>query len=1244
MKLYSPLLLAGMLTLAVPAQGQLPHETAQLRLGKLLPSDSVRVFIEYPEYEPLDAASVRRLKVAGFEASEHVQFDAVRSVMRGEHYMDVAFVPVVKKQGKWLRLTNYELRTEIVGPKLSPAARHIVAANQHLTAVQRYAAHSVLAQGKWVKIRVSKEGIYQLSDAQLSKMGFADPSKVKLYGYGGRPLPDVFTFEGDDALIDDLNEVPLYRRQGSVLFFAEGLTSWYGKGKFLHNTFANYSYYFLTEGEAPATFNTLELPAEAGKEVSQVTANALYDNDAFVWYGGGRDFYDSKDLQGGVNFKLDLPGHVGGECKVYYDVSAKNSSGMTYITITPPSGSDVKCSIGSYGEGESARGYRGSFNAELGNEARFMVNATGTGRLNYLYTQFQQQLSTAFTAAPFNGGSKGSVTLNVSGANANTRVWQLGNASNPVAELPGQLQGDVYRAQAADGNKRFVLVDVSRTYDSPEVVGNVVNQDLHADAAIDYIIIVPTSGKLTEQAERLAEAHRQRNGLRVKVVNAGQLYNEFSSGTPDAAAYRRYLKMLYDRAENYSDAPKYLMLFGDCAYDNRMITSEWKGTNPDDYLLAYERNDEENRQNAVYSIGTLRSYVTDDYYAYLDDAEGVNFTQEKIDLGVGRFVCHTSEDAKWLVDQTLRYMNNEQVGSWKNRMWAIGDTGDDNMHMHDALSVARQTEAAANENFRLHYIFPDIYTVTQSAKGPVYPEATQKIKQSMQQGALIFNYNGHGSPDRMSHKFFLEKPDMLANISESLPVWVFASCEITPYDQAMTDMGRNALFAPNGPAVAVVCAARSVFSNYNRAINRGFVKYAFAKDSDGKRYTMGDALRLTKCELIANTAGDKQAIGLDRTINKMKYVLLGDPALALSYPDSGIRIDSINGKPVTPDLFSHLPIGDVVSFSGYVNADVKAGMPDQNFNGTLTGTVFTPKQTLHCKGYGNNYEDPIIYSDYTQTLFEGSVPVTNGRFKLQFMVPRGIPFSTEKALLSLYAVNEDHSSELNGSYTGFCLNGTSSQAITDSIGPDVYLYLNTPDFVDGATVGTDAVFYASVSDSSAISMVSGNLGHDMELWFDNDPSTLITMNDHFNFDYSSYSKGLVEYPLNNLTPGRHTLSFRVWDVYDNSTTAKLAFRVNPNGTPDFDVQSTLDAPTESTRFITTFVAAAEAKTEITTEVFNVAGMRVWHQSQRVPAGNGTASLDWNLTDYAGNRLERGVYLYRSKVGKRETKTKKLIIR
>lgn len=1234
------------LLLALPLSAQDIQEVRQFNLGELLPTDSVSFVIEFPEFKELTKAEVRQLQEQGFTAKENVEFSVTRSMSRGKTYAQVSYVPVVLKGKRWMRMTNYDLKPVISGPKLSAAAKLSVMATTLATNSSRYAAHSVLASGKWVKIRVPNEGIYQLTTAQLQSAGFSDPSKVKLYGYGGRLLPDRFTFTGSDALIDDLNEVPLYRRDGSVLFFAEGLTRWTSTTTFQTNTFSQYSYYFLTEStdsdDTPASFETLDAPTGTTTEVTEVPAHALFDNDAFVWYGGGRDFYDSNDLADGHTFTLSLPGHTGGECQVAYDVSAQSSTTSTTATITQVSTSEtvVERSISAIGEGETARGYRGTFTATLGTSERFTVNTTNTGHLNYLYTTYPQQLSTAYTTEAFSTDESGAVTLSVANATAYTRVWQIGDSQTSIAELPGTLDGTTYNAQATDGSQRFVLVDLSKTYDAPTIVGTIDNQDLHADSCYDFVIIVPASGKLTTQAERLAQAHRDYNGLRVKVVRADQLFNEFSSGTPDAAAYRRYMKMLYDKAPSDDDRPRYLLLFGDCAYDNRMITSDWRSGDPDDFLLAYERNDQETYYSTSYSIGTLHSYVTDDYYGLLDDSEGSRLTTDYIDLGIGRFLCHDADDAEWLVDQSISYLNNEKTGVWKNRLWAMADSGDENLHMRDAQYVCQQIAASAPESFMVRRLYLDAYDVTSEARGVTYPEATKKLKTLMQQGSLIFNYNGHGSPDRLSHKFLLTKEEMAENVSSTLPIWVFASCEITPYDQIIADLGRNALFNTQGPAVAVLCASRSVYANYNRSLNMGFMEFVFGHDDDGNRYTLGDALRLTKCELIRNTAA---TIGTDQTINKLKYALLGDPALELRYPDPGIVVDSINGTAVTSETFNQLAVGGTVKFSGYVNGDTTANTADESFNGTLTGTVYMPQQSITCKGYGNTSADPLVYTDYTQTIFEGAVEVKNGRFTLELMIPRGVTFSTDQALLSLYAVSSDNQKEFNGSYDQFCINGTAPVETPDTIGPDVYLYIDSPDFPDGGTVGTSGTLYAAISDTTAISMMSGNLGHDMELWFDGDNSSAETVNDYFSFDYGSYNSGLIEYPLSSLTTGKHTLTLRVWDIYDNSTTSTLAFTVSENGTPDFDVTATSSATSTSTRFITSFNNTSETGTTVRTEVYSIIGRRVWHEEKAVEAGYNFAAFDWNLTDYAGNRLPRGVYLYRSVVGSNETDTKKMII-
>ncbi|MGM9693689.1 MAG: type IX secretion system sortase PorU, partial [Alloprevotella sp.] len=1081
----------------------LPIVEEQAELGWLLPTDTFSIAVEYPETEPLSAAEVKMLRGLGFEAEERVQFHVLYSKMRGKTFADINFVPVVKQGGRWMRVTNYLLRVRNLGPKVMSSVRSLAQRVEAAVASTRYAENSVLSQGKWVKIRVKDEGIYQISDSKLASWGFNDPSKVKLYGYGGRLLPDTFTFTGSDALIDDLCEVPLCRREGSVLFFAEGLTRWEGRS-FKVNTFSNYSYYFLTEGENPLTLETAADFTPSSAAITQVPAYAVVDNDAFVWYGGGRDFYDSNELQGsGHTFKLKMPGCESEEVSIYYDVSAKSTAASTRVSFLVDNAEVASTQIGKYStESESAKGRRGVFTVAAADALNIKVATTNTGRLNYLYAVYPQHLEAGVTTHAFTCGQSGKVSLEVASATSGTRVWQLQTADSPLMQLPGELDGGSYVARAASGNSRFVIVDLNATYDTPEFAGEIENQNLHADEKIDYVILVPASGKLTAQAERLAQSYREEGNLRVKVVRADQIYNEFSSGTPDANAVRRYMKMLYDRAATDADAPRYLLLFGESYYDNRMITSDWKGTNPDDFLLACERNDQETYFNSDYSIGTLHSYVSDDYYALLDDGEGSRPPMEKIDLGVGRFLCRDEASAARLVDVSIAYRRREQTGAWKNRIWVTGDSGDNNLHMNDAQAVVSQFTKNINGGMILRKNYPDAYAITLTAQGGTYPEARAKFKQAMQQGALWLNYNGHGGPSYLSHNFLLTQDDVRENSGSSSPLWVFASCEITPFDQAITDLGRLALANEKSPALAVVCASRSVYSNYNRALNMGLATFAFRKNEQGERYTLGDAMRLTKSQLISNST---VSIGIDQSINKMKYVLLGDPAVALSYPEERLVIDSVNGQPLSSAL-AQLEAGGEVSFSGYVAREKGSSVVDTGFNGTLTGTFFTPAETIKCKGYGCTTADPLTYTDYTKTLFEGSVDVVGGRFTLRLMIPLGIKLSADPGLLVLYAVSADSlRTEYNGSFDRFCFNGISSELPADSVPPHVYVYLDRPDFPDGGIVGTSPVFFAHIADSVALSMMSGNLGHDMELWLDDKRAESVSLNDWFRFDNGSFA-------------------------------------------------------------------------------------------------------------------------------------------
>ena len=1232
--------------------------STQISLGYVLPGSEVSVKVEYPEFEVLTSKQVKALKKAGISA---VAGEIVPTVLlgkeRGTTVADVTIPTLFRREGKWCRLTSFKLRPVTSDEQVSTVYKLASKALQRATTSSRYASSSVLSSGTWVKIRVSEEGVYELTDATLSKWGFSDPENVKLYGYGGRLLPEEFTFEGNDALIDDLCEVPLYRRSGNSLFFAEGTVRWDSDGTHHKNTFSDYSYYFLTEGDSPAEFSTLESPSSSGTSVSTVTAHALVDEDAYCWYEGGRIFFDDETFSDSKTVKLSLPGLVSaidseGETiednvqTIGWDVGCSNSSSSTTVTLRLGSGGDVLARgtiTSASADGESARAYRGTFTTDAltDNSVTFaLTSSDASARLDYIRVNYVQQLSASNPVASFSPNVEGAVTFSVADASSSTRVWQLGTASSELAELPYSLSGTTLTAQASDGTCRFTIVDVDATYDAPEYVGAVENQDLHADRGIQYVMVIPESGKLESQAERLAEAHRSQSGLEVKVVRADQLFNEFSSGTPDASAIRRYMKMLYDCATTDDELPKYLLLFGDCAWDFRGVTSDWSSIDSEDFLPAYELSDQESYNNTSYSIGTLHSYVTDDYYGLLDDGEGSTITNEKIDLGIGRLPCHDEATATILVDHTLEYLTNARTGVWKNNMFALADVGDENLHMIDADTVCNQVKRSAGEEFMLRRLYLDSYSYTQTAKGITYPQATEKLKQYMQQGALIFNYNGHGSPDRLSHNYLIEKEDMSENVSDALPLWIYASCEITPYDQQIEDLGRNALYNEDGGAVAVVCAARSVYSNYNRYLNKGMVKYLFMEE-DGERLTFGESLRRTKCELISGSSSS--TIGSDYTMNKLKYALLGDPALQLSYPVSGIVIDSINGEPLTSESFLTIPTGSLATFSGFVNEDTSAGEADTSFSGTLTATLFNPLETITCEGYGNTSADPEVYEDYTRVLFQGNFTVSNGRFTVSLIIPQSVSFSKDAARLSLYAVNSDGTLEFNGCNEQFCLYGSVTSENPDTLGPTVYIYLDTPDFPDGGVVGPDAVFYATVSDSTSISMAGGSLGHDIELILDDDASDVIVLNDYFAFDNDSYNSGSVEYNLTDMSLGRHSLAFRVWDSFDNSTTQTLNFLVREEGASEFEIIATDVVPSTSTRFITSFIRSVEGDVSVRTEVYSVVGMRVWSNTQTVSSGE-YASVDWDLCDYGGRKLPPGIYLFRSVVDGKETKTKKMVIR
>ena len=1023
----------------------------------------------------------------------------------------------------------------------------------------RYAEHSILSQGKWAKISVATSGIHQLTASTIKSAGFSDLSKVKIYGYGGNLVPEVLE---DNYLreYDDLKEVPTCMVDGKKLFYAKGSVTWESKEARIRtrNPYSDYGYYFITENDSESlTCTEDELLKTAWPTPDDY--HTLYEKDEFSWMGGGRNLFYKETIESGKTGK--------------------------YIINIP--------------EGNTKAALTISATANARTEIKFYLNdkELGSRTISLATNELAQATTDTWNVANLHGNDTVSIK-NVSG---------------------GTVRLDYISLQYDNPKPAPVLA--TDKFPEAKCVYNITNQDLHADKDYDMVIIIPTSQKLLKQAQRLAKHHADHDGLNVRIVPADELYNEFSSGTPDASAYKRYVKMLYDRADS-ERTPKSLLLFGDCSFDNRMLTAESKEKSLDDYLLCYESEN---------SYSSTDCYVSDDFLTYLEDTEDISTFTATPDIGVGRFPCTTDAEATILVDKTINYALKAKAGSWQNTIMFLGDDGNDNKHMNDVNIVAEQT-INDHPGYYVRKVYWDAFNRVSSSTGSRYPDAEEIIKQQQNNGALIIDYAGHGSPTSISHEQVLTLTDFFNFKGDNLPLWVTASCEIMPFDSYDKTIGETALLNSQGGAVAFYGTTRTVYADKNKEINKAFMRYVLSYDENGKPLTLGEAQRQAKTYLVKNK--------IETSKNKLQYSLLGDPALSLALPTYTAVIDDINGIAVEGDKIPQLRAGDKVSVKGHIELN---GNKADTFSGTLDAIVRDTKETIKCKLNNTTSEGAdtaFIFTDRKNILYRGTNKVQNGEFTFTFAVPKDINYADGTGLINVYAYDTTLKASAHGACDNFTVNG-SNIAENDLIGPSIYCYLNSENFTFGGEVNSTPFFVAQISDKDGINASGAGIGHDMELIIDGDIEKTYNLNDNFTFDYESYTSGQTYYALPALSEGKHTLKFRAWDILNNSSTTTLDFVVKNSAQPNITDVYTIGTPSsDNINFVIThnFIGA---DLDVMIEIMDASGRTLWSETKSV----GSASNPLIMPCEA--RLQTGIYLYRVNIKSNQSSysslTRKMLI-
>ena len=1095
----------------------------------------------------------------------------------------------------------------------------------------RYASESVLNSGKWVKIQVAEDGIYKLTAADLKKMGFSNLDKVAVYGYGGWPLDEDFS----TTYIDDVPEVAVWRSADYLLFYGKGPRKWeYSSSdkSFIHtnNPYSNYGYYFVSEKET--TGRTMEKAASAAGATLQVTTfddYVLHEEELVSVNSSGRELYgESFTSTLSRDFTISVPGITNDEGKATLSFISR---GNGTITMNVDGNALISGSVSvPSDEYEVARElYRErAWMADKGETVKVNIGYSTTGHknvhLNYFRLQMKRQLKvydnyTFFRSLSARGNASRFV---IQGADASTLVFDVTDGVNPQ-QMETSLNGTElsFSIPASASLREFVVVKPSQIK-APVTVGEVANQNLHALPQQDMIIIAQPN--FTTQAERLAEAHRTKDNLTVRVVTPESIYNEFSSGTPDATAYRRFMKMFYDRKTSEADAPKYLLLFGDGSFDNRRLTSAWKSVDMSNMLLTYQT------ENSLSS----QSYVIDDYFGFLDDADNKKSLQnKKLCLGIGRFPIRTVEQATQMVDKVISYMENKNTGSWKNNLCFMADDGSNTdgfmtEHMEFADQLAGYVESEHPE-FLVNKLYYDAYKKDMTAG--TYPDVRSGLQKLLKDGLLLFNYTGHGGTTALSDEKVLTQTDINQFTYTHLPVWVTATCDFTRFDDLNTSAGEDVFLNKSSGGIALFTTVRVAYSRPNFPINDNVIRNLFERNN-GRRRTLGEVMQATKNTLSS--------------VYKLGFCLIGDPAVKMAYPEFGMKVTTVNGQSVDGNSISFKALekitveGEVLDASGQLVTD---------FTGIVNPTVKDSKVTVTCLKNSNKDDSPAFtFTDYPNTIFIGNDSVRNGKFSFTFTVPKDISYSNLQGKMNLYAVDTESGNEAQGNFDNFIVGGTSDTAETDTIGPEIRaLYLNDTTFVDGGQVNTTPYFVAELWDKSGVNITGSSVGHDMMLVIDESTVLSYNLNSYYELLPGEDGTGIVKFPIPALEPGKHTAEFWVWDILNNSTVRTFTFEVVEGLKPFlFDVIATPGIAREQVTFHLMH-NRPESWMRVGIMVYDLAGRQLWKHEESGTSGlfeNYTVS--WDLTS-GGARMRPGVYIYRAAIStdnsKDATKARKFII-
>lgn len=1192
------------------------------------------------------------------------KYSLKNSLSRNKRYAFFELSPIIRDEnGAYKKVVSFQLNYSSLS--LSSGKSNTLSKNNN----SKIISNSVLSSGDWYKFYIDTTGVFKLSKGFLQSLGVnvnnLDPRTIKIYGNGGQMIPysnaEPYPYDVTENAIKVVGEQDgVFDNEDYVLFYGQGPREYNSESNTNINCYTDKTYYYITTGgtSGKRIQPIIEPAGSIDLTIDTYQQYKFHERDIYnIGTVGRRWFGERFNIESEQEFTFNFPDIVTSQpidLKVY---TAAISSSNTSMELSVNGNVVQNLSFGSTSNTiiGSESFYVGSLNVTSGDiKVKLSYNNQGNpsaqGYLDYISIEATRLLK--FDSRQFQFKNKevinnsGIAEYTISNASRLLEVWDVTDIYN-VLNIENSEGETNFSFTSNMGEERIYVAlspsdyfqpksDRNSTVRNQNIKGTIFNNPEGSFQDIDYLIVAPNN--MLNQAERLAQINRNQYNINVKVVGLDEIYTEFSTGNQDIAAIRNLVKYIYDNASSPDKRIKYLCLFGDGSYDykdrvpnNTNIVPSW---------------------HSYSSLNLTNSFVSDDFYGMMDDNEGTMTNSNRLDIAVGRILADTPQRAKVLVDKIESYYTKESLGRWRNNYVVVSDDVD-----KDWEGIIQETtdnvgnQVTNNKPFvNVVKIHADAFKQESSAGGERYPDVIEEFSNAIDNGALVVNYFGHGGEDGLSEERILDIPaiDNLKNFCK-LNCFVTVTCEFTKFDNPFRKTaGEFTYWNKDAGAISLITTTRQVFVNFGITFNNTLGEYLFSfSDNDTfedyEYPSAAEALRLTK---------NDQNIGFAAQRRLVFYI--GDPAMKLAFPKPSIRLTQINDVPIaqstdTLKALSKVKLaGEVTDVSGNVLS---------NYNGVVSTTIydkFIDRQTLANDNTTN--AGTLVKLDFKTLgaiVFRGQASITNGQFEFDFVVPKDIGVPVGLGRVSFYAKNEQLSENQTGAdISNIIIGGVNENAEVDNVGPVISLFMNDENFVSGGITNESPTLLAKLEDANGINTASG-IGHDIIAIIDGDETNPFILNDYYETEVDDYQKGTVSFPFRDLEPGLHTLTFKAWDVYNNSSTTEIQFIVFDQD-QELVINNVLNYPNPFVNYTEFwFNHNSSEPLDVSIQIFTVSGKLVRTLNGQTSGGiKATSSLSkdivWDGRDDFGEKIGKGVYIYKLTVksnllNKKVEKIEKLVI-